>query len=223
MTTSHKHNLDFLQILHVSLSFSGFAFPRFLVVKPLPPLLSQTSILSLFSFSVCQCNSSYDGCELCCGVVGILLLLVSGGALLVILHISRFLKNRPDERTLLGERKGLRLNKFPIRIQGDTTTTLSHHRRRGNRHISHSGHRRHTIPRLRTTIRQNITPRKTITVLLLFLLTENVKGLRKIRTDTPSFHRFVLFFLTIFSLLFSTSSPTPSLTFSRQITSQPAA
>ena len=70
-------------------------------------------------------------------------------------------------RTLDGERKGLRFNKLPIRIQGNIFTRLSHRRGRGHTRISNH---RQTRPRPRITVRQTtriipkITPGITTTL-----------------------------------------------------------
>ena len=147
-------------------------------------------------------------------------------------HLSLILHT--NKRALFGERKGLRFNKFPIRIRGNTFTHLSH--RRGGRHEQIIDLKQFR-PRHRITVRQTtktvlkVTPRVTTTLRILHL-TKNIKGLRRNQTDSPSFstHLAVSFssfssFLFLFLPNSSLVSLSPSIVFPflSSILSQPTA
>ena len=79
--------------------------------------------------------------------------------------LSSCQSTQSNER-FFGARRGLRFNKCPIRLQGNTITELGHHRRRGNKHIGHNKHHRPIHPSSRITVQQitrilqQVTPRK---------------------------------------------------------------
>ena len=99
----------------------------------------------------------------------------------------------------LSWRKGLRFNKFSIRIQGDTNTQSPPKKGKQVRQSQQAPQTHPSESQAHNQTRHQGLRKTTTTTLQIFPLIEDVKGIRRNKTDTPSFstHRIVLFFLSI--------------------------